>query len=87
VLIIYIIDDIYIFEIIYLIYNDDNCQYADGTHTYISLFFLLQIRPRPGDAFVFHGGLLHRGQANTGNTHRLFYYCSFSCAADENVGT
>ena len=43
------------------------------------------VRPRPGDAFVFNGTLLHRGQANLGSMHRWFYYASFSCHNDENV--
>lgn len=53
---------------------------------YIFVLFA-QIRPRPGDAFVFNGSLYHRGQANSGKVHRLFYYCSFSCVADENIVT
>jgi ectoine hydroxylase-related dioxygenase (phytanoyl-CoA dioxygenase family) len=52
-----------------------------------SQFSFLQIRPRPGDAFVFHGGLRHRGCGNSGKTHRLFYYASFSCGTDDNVAT
>jgi len=44
------------------------------------------IRARPGDAFVFNGSLLHRGQANYGYSHRFFYYASFSCRADTNDG-
>jgi ectoine hydroxylase-related dioxygenase (phytanoyl-CoA dioxygenase family) len=44
------------------------------------------IRCRPGDALVFHGSLLHRGQANNGNCHRYFYYASFACGSDLNVG-
>lgn len=44
------------------------------------------VRCRPGDALVFPGSLLHRGQANLGYTHRFFYYASFSCGADMNVG-
>ena len=43
------------------------------------------VRGRPGDAFVFHGTLWHRGQANSGYHHRFFYYCSFSCRADANT--
>ena len=43
------------------------------------------VRGRPGDAFVFHGTLWHRGQANSGHNHRFFYYCSFSCRADANT--
>lgn len=42
------------------------------------------IRGRPGDAFVFNGSLLHRGQGNRGFTHRWFYYASFSCTKDAN---
>ena len=44
------------------------------------------IRNRPGDAFVFHGSLHHRGQANNGFSHRLFYYASFACRHDANIG-
>mgnify|MGYP000440635501 CR=1 FL=1 len=44
------------------------------------------IRNRPGDAFVFHGSLQHRGQANLGYSHRLFYYASFACRQDQNIG-
>jgi hypothetical protein len=44
------------------------------------------VRGRPGDALVFDGSLLHRGQANLGKIHRFFYYCSFSCGVDMNVG-
>jgi hypothetical protein len=40
---------------------------------------------RPGDAFVFNGSLLHRGQANLGKAHRLFYYASYCCRSDENT--
>lgn len=43
------------------------------------------IRGRPGDAFVFHGSTLHRGQGNTGLRHRVFYYASFSCRPDANA--
>ena len=44
------------------------------------------IRNRPGDAFIFHGSLQHRGQANVGYYHRLFYYASFACRKDQNIG-
>ena len=44
------------------------------------------VRNRPGDAFVFHGSLQHRGQANVGFSHRLFYYASFACRQDQNIG-
>lgn len=44
------------------------------------------IRARPGDALVFNGALLHRGQGNEGHSHRYFYYCSFACKADANAG-
>lgn len=44
------------------------------------------IRNRPGDAFVFHGSMQHRGQANNGYHHRLFYYASFACRQDQNIG-
>jgi hypothetical protein len=43
------------------------------------------VRGRPGDAFVFNGALLHRGQGNYGYSHRYFYYASFSCRQDVNV--
>ena len=43
------------------------------------------VRNRPGDAFIFNGSLLHRGQMNDGETHRLFYYASFACRVDQNV--
>ena len=43
------------------------------------------VRCRPGDAFVFNGSLLHRGQCNNGQSHRLFYYASFACRADLNI--
>jgi len=43
------------------------------------------VRNRPGDAFIFNGSMLHRGQANEGQTHRLFYYASFACRADANI--
>lgn len=43
------------------------------------------IRGRPGDAFVFHGSLWHRGQENAGRMHRFFYYASFACKADGNT--
>jgi len=43
------------------------------------------VRNRPGDAFIFNGSLLHRGQSNDGETHRLFYYASFACRVDQNV--
>jgi len=43
------------------------------------------IRGRPGDALVFNGSMLHRGQGNDGRCHRFFYYASFSCKADENT--
>lgn len=42
------------------------------------------IRPRPGDAFVFNGTLMHRGQSNIGSTPRFFYYASFACNPDAN---
>lgn len=42
------------------------------------------VRAKPGDAFVFHGALEHRGLANRGDTDRYFYYASFSCHADKN---
>ena len=45
------------------------------------------IRGRPGDAFVFNGSLLHRGQANGGKMHRFFYYSSFACRSDANINT
>ena len=44
------------------------------------------IRNRPGDAFVFNGSMQHRGHGNEGQSHRLFYYASFSCRADANIG-
>jgi hypothetical protein len=50
------------------------------------LLLFLQVRSRPGDAFVFNGSLLHRGQANLGKVHRFFYYASFACKADTNTG-
>lgn len=50
----------------------------------IFILFFRQIRGRPGDAFVFNGSLLHRGQGNRGFTHRWFYYASFSCTKDAN---
>ena len=43
------------------------------------------VRNRPGDAFIFNGSMLHRGQANEGQTHRLFYYASFACRKDVNI--
>jgi len=43
------------------------------------------VRGRPGDAFVFNGTLLHRGQGNSGKRHRLFYYASFACKPDANA--
>lgn len=43
------------------------------------------IRGRPGDAFVFNGSMLHRGQANNGSMHRFFYYASFACRPDANT--
>jgi hypothetical protein len=43
------------------------------------------VRGRPGDAFVFSGSLLHRGQGNSGLKHRLFYYASFACRPDANA--
>eukprot|EP01036_Dinobryon_divergens_P026965 gene26965-35669_t len=43
------------------------------------------IRARPGDALVFNGTMLHRGQGNVGRCHRFFYYASFACRADENT--
>jgi hypothetical protein len=43
------------------------------------------MRGRPGDAFIFNGAMLHRGQGNSGQSHRFFYYCSFSCRPDVNV--
>ena len=43
------------------------------------------VRGRPGDAFVFNGSLMHRGLGNSGNSHRFFYYASFSCKADANT--
>jgi ectoine hydroxylase-related dioxygenase (phytanoyl-CoA dioxygenase family) len=52
----------------------------------LSLSMYVQIRARPGDALVFNGSLLHRGQANNGFTHRFFYYASFACGSDMNVG-
>lgn len=42
------------------------------------------VRAKPGDAFVFHGALNHRGLANCGQIDRLFYYASFSCHKDRN---
>lgn len=43
------------------------------------------IRGRPGDAFVFNGSMLHRGQGNSGLKHRVFYYASFACRPDANA--
>lgn len=43
------------------------------------------IRGRPGDAFVFNGSVMHRGLGNWGNSHRFFYYASFSCKDDANT--
>ena len=42
------------------------------------------VRAKPGDAFVFHGALEHRGLGNRGDKDRFFYYASFSCHPDEN---
>ena len=50
-----------------------------------NLIYFLQIRPRPGDAFVFNGSLEHRGQANSGTLPRFFYYASFACRSDANA--
>jgi hypothetical protein len=62
---------------------DENC---GGTELYSKqLKKGDMVRNRPGDAFVFNGTLLHRGQANNGRTHRLFYYASFACRADANI--
>ena len=43
------------------------------------------VRARPGDAFIFNGSLMHRGQGNSGRSHRFFYYASFSCRQDVNA--
>ena len=45
------------------------------------------IRARPGDAFIFNGSIMHRGQGNSGYSHRFFYYASFSCRNDVNADT
>ena len=56
------------------------------TRFFFTLFFpvFCKIRGRPGDAFVFPGSLLHRGRGNDGNSHRFFYYASFSSEIDKN---
>jgi hypothetical protein len=61
----------------------DSC--CGGTEIYGKGLRFDLVRARPGDAFVFHGSLLHRGQANLGDSHRFFYYASFACKADANT--
>ena len=43
------------------------------------------MRGRPGDAFIFNGALRHRDQGNMGQSHRFYYYATFSCGPDLNV--
>jgi len=62
---------------------DDGC---GGTEVWDSVLMKKHlIRARPGDAFVFNGSIVHRGQSNKGNAHRFFYYASFSCQNDANT--
>ena len=55
-----------------------------GTEVRFSNGETLVVRAKPGDAFVFHGAMEHRGLGNCGMADRFFYYASFSCHPDEN---
>ena len=69
--------------IIHLNLTDENCGGTEVWSRKLKRGDL--IRGRPGDAFVFSGSMLHRGQGNSGQGHRLFYYASFACRQDANA--
>ena len=71
---------IFIFIFIFILFS----YYKNLTDNHLLAFLFVQIRGRPGDAFVFNGSLWHRGYTNLGFSHRFFYYASFACRPDVN---